>query len=136
MVTSKTSGKLYGVIMKHLDSVLVCGTGGALLKYTAGIVGVKWEHTIVEDYQLLQNYPNPFNPTTTIKFAIPKAGNVTLKVYDIRGREVEAVLNNVPLNAGTMSYEFNGTNLSSGIYFYTLIVDDNMIGTKKMKFIK
>jgi len=59
-----------------------------------------------------------------------------LNVYDITGRLVRTLVNNAPLNAGTVIYNFDGTNLASGVYFYTLVVDDNQIDTKKMVLVK
>jgi hypothetical protein len=70
-------------------------------------------------FQLFQNYPNPFNPTTEIDFVIPKATFATLKIYDILGREVSTLLSK-ELAAGHHSQEWNATNYSSGVYFYTL----------------
>ncbi len=89
---------------------------------------------IVNDYQLNQNYPNPFNPETNINFAIPKSGNITLKVYNMEGKEL-AVIINENLQIGNYSVKFNGSNLPSGIYFYQLRSDD-FISTKKMTLIK
>lgn len=83
-----------------------------------------------EEYQLAQNYPNPFNPNTSIHFSIPKSGKVSFKVYDIRGREV-AVYYNGYLEAGKYNVEFDGSELSSGIYLYTLTAGD-FVETKKM----
>lgn len=85
-------------------------------------------------FRLEQNYPNPFNPVTNIKFAVAKTGNVTLKVYDISGREV-ALLINEELNAGTYNFDFNASHLASGIYFYKLITN-NYTDTKKMVLVK
>ncbi len=85
-------------------------------------------------YSLSQNYPNPFNPTTNIKFAVAKAGLVTLKVYDLSGKEVASLVND-NLAAGTYNYAFNGAKLSSGIYFYSLRSND-FSETKKMMLIK
>ncbi|HAX48617.1 MAG TPA: T9SS C-terminal target domain-containing protein, partial [Bacteroidetes bacterium] len=73
---------------------------------------------------------------TTIKFGLPKAAKVTLKVYDILGREVSILFNNVDLNAGIVTYDFDGTDLASGVYFYTLIVNNNKIDTKRMVMLK
>jgi len=88
----------------------------------------------VKEYSLSQNYPNPFNPATSIRFAIPKSGFTTLKVYDAMGREI-AVLVNTKLEAGNYNADFKGLNLSSGIYFYKL-VSGNFSSIKKMMMIK
>jgi len=87
-----------------------------------------------EEYILNQNYPNPFNPTTKINFALPKQGFVTMKVYDILGRVVRTLVNEYK-NAGNYITEFDGTNLSSGVYFYKLTAD-NFSNVKKMILIK
>ena len=87
------------------------------------------------DYSLSQNYPNPFNPTTSIRFELPTASNVTLKVYNVRGQLVEILVNNEQVSAGYKEVEFDATNLSSGIYFYS-IQAGNFKATKKMILIK
>lgn len=74
---------------------------------------------LINTFVLDQNYPNPFNPTTTIKFSVPNFQFVTLKVYDILGREISTLVNEEKL-PGNYEVEFNGSNLSSGIYFYRL----------------
>ncbi len=73
----------------------------------------------VKSFSLSQNYPNPFNPSTIIRYSIPKTGLVTLKVYDILGREVTTLVNENK-TPGNYSVTFNGNNLSSGIYFYRI----------------
>lgn len=73
-------------------------------------------------YTLEQNYPNPFNPVTRIKFSIKNNSNVTLSVYDISGRKIMTLLNGFK-NAGSHSVDFDGTGLSSGIYFYKISTD-------------
>ncbi|MBK7228842.1 MAG: agmatine deiminase family protein [Ignavibacteriales bacterium] len=87
-------------------------------------------------FTLEQNYPNPFNPSTIISYQLPKAGNVTLKVFDVLGREV-AVLVDEEKAAGSYNVEFGvkSLELSSGIYFYQLKVGD-YLETKKMLLIK
>ncbi|MFZ4590997.1 MAG: T9SS type A sorting domain-containing protein, partial [Ignavibacteria bacterium] len=77
---------------------------------------------------------NPFNPTTKISYALPKSGLVTLKVYDILGKEVATLVNEVK-NVGSYTIDFNGSNLSSGVYFYKLSVGD-FSSIKKMTLIK
>ena len=85
-------------------------------------------------YDLSQNYPNPFNPTTKINYSIPNSGLVTLRIYDLLGREVATLVNEV-LASGNYIVEFNGSNLSSGTYFYR-IESGTFIDTKKMILIK
>ncbi|HRE42224.1 MAG TPA: YCF48-related protein [Ignavibacteria bacterium] len=90
---------------------------------------------IPDDYQLLQNYPNPFNPVTIIEFQIRKTSFVRLSVYDITGKHISDLVNK-NLTRGEYSSEFNATNLPSGIYFYTLIINGKTIDTKKMILLK
>jgi hypothetical protein len=85
-------------------------------------------------YQLLQNYPNPFNPRTTISFTLAKEGMTKLSVFNILGKEVKILLNE-HMQAGSYSTPFNGSNLSSGIYFYKLQCN-NQIKLKKMLLVK
>ncbi len=86
------------------------------------------------DFDLSQNYPNPFNPNTTISYQIPKAGKVSLKVYDILGKEV-AVLVEEYKEIGKYIVNFNGSNLASGIYMYKLEAG-NFVSTKKLVLMK
>jgi hypothetical protein len=74
---------------------------------------------ILKDYFIKQNYPNPFNPTTTFEFALPHSGFVTLKVYNILGKEV-ATLISEKLTAGSYKYNWNASGLSSGVYLYRI----------------
>src|SRR4030095_5832033 len=104
-------------------------------KPLSGLVGIIHNQgEIPSEYGLSQNYPNPFNPTTNIKFSIPKSGNVSLKIYNSMGQEVATYLEGY-VNAGVYNADVDGTNLSSGIYFYTLRAGD-FIETKKMMLVK
>ena len=85
-------------------------------------------------YDLSQNYPNPFNPATTINYQLPQTGFVTLKIYDILGKEV-AMLVNEQKNQGRYSVNFNASRLASGVYIYQLRVND-YVSSKKMLLIK
>lgn len=87
-----------------------------------------------KEYKLYQNYPNPFNPMTKINFALPKQGFVTLKIYDITGREIQILVSEVK-QAGYYSVDFNGSSLSSGVYFYRIQSND-FVMTKRMVLIK
>jgi hypothetical protein len=89
---------------------------------------------VPDKFELSQNYPNPFNPVTTIKFAIPKASNVVLKVYDILGKEVETIHNGY-LNAGYYQISFDAKNLASGMYFYK-IEAEKFTDLKRMVLLK
>lgn len=85
-------------------------------------------------FYLGQNYPNPFNPSTNIKYSIPADGNVSLKVYDLLGKEV-ATLVNEPQQAGTFDVVFDGSILASGVYYYQLITGE-LNATKKLMLTK
>ncbi len=89
---------------------------------------------IPSDYSLGQNYPNPFNPVTRINFSIPKSSNVKLAVYDLTGREVEVLVNDMKA-AGNYTATFDGITLSSGAYFYK-ITADGFTDVKKMMILK
>jgi hypothetical protein len=84
---------------------------------------------------LSQNYPNPFNPSTVIKFSLPKNTNAELKVFNSLGHEVATLVKYSALQAGNYEVEFDGRNLSSGIYFYRLTTPD-YAQTMKMVLIK
>ena len=77
---------------------------------------------IPDDFVLYQNYPNPFNPNTIISYNLSTSGKISLKVYDILGKEV-ATLVDEEKPAGSYEIEFNASRLSSGVYFYTLRVN-------------
>jgi Secretion system C-terminal sorting domain len=108
------------------------GTYRRPLSELVGIQNISTE--IPSSYSLGQNYPNPFNPTTNVKFSIIKAGDVKIVVYDIQGREVQTLVNE-RLNAGTYEVKFDGTMLTSGVYFYKM-VSGGFTETKRMLLIK
>jgi hypothetical protein len=97
-------------------------------------VSVENEGQPVTDYALAQNYPNPFNPSTQIKFALKDAGFVTLKVYDVLGKEV-ATLVKGDYASGSYNVSFDASGLSSGIYFYRLETGA-FVQTNKMMLLK
>ncbi|MBP9096485.1 MAG: T9SS type A sorting domain-containing protein [Ignavibacteria bacterium] len=92
------------------------------------------EGVIAESYSLHQNYPNPFNPTTKINFDLKNSAFALLRVYDITGSEVRTLVNE-KLSAGSYSYDFNASELPSGVYFYQLQAD-GFVETKKMILLK
>lgn len=104
-------------------------------------LGVGDNTQIPDEYELNQNYPNPFNPLTTINYQLPDLSYVTLKIYDVLGTEVESLVNKEK-PPGYYSVTFNGSNLSSGVYFYRLKVypaiggAGSFIETKKMVLLR
>ncbi len=90
---------------------------------------------VVNQYRLNQNYPNPFNPQTMISYILPRSSTVTLRVYDVLGREVAVLLQGEKKPAGSYQVVFDASKLSSGIYFYKLQTDD-FVDTKKMSLVK
>jgi hypothetical protein len=112
----------------------------ALLSFdtTAVVTSVKMRdgmYGVPVAYVLSQNYPNPFNPSTNIQFALPRAGKVELKVYNLLG-QVVATLVNGQYATGSYEVQWNATRLASGMYFYRLTVDNNVVDTRKMMLLK
>ncbi|MDQ3021982.1 MAG: T9SS type A sorting domain-containing protein [Bacteroidota bacterium] len=98
------------------------------------LTGIRENVSVAKSFELFQNYPNPFNPTTAINYYIQKTGLVTLKVYDMLGREVVTLVNEIQTQ-GSKEITFNGANFSSGIYYYSITTGD-FKDTKKMMLIK
>jgi ELWxxDGT repeat protein len=105
-----------------------------LCRYTELPSGIVTDKEVPEAIVLSQNYPNPFNPTTTIGYQLPVSGQVTLKVYDVLGKEIASLVNEYK-PAGSYEVIFNATGLSSGIYLYKL-KSESFIETKKMIVLK
>ena len=110
-----------------------------ILKDIVGTTSTGGEKIIPTSFSLSQNYPNPFNPETTISYTLQEASNVSLKVYDVLGREV-AMLVNEFLPSGTYKATFNvetrhGASLQSGVYFYRLQAG-SLAETKKLVLMK
>jgi len=118
-----------GVVYAGYGPANIWFNGSSLVTETTPI-----SSNVPEKYSLSQNYPNPFNPVTKIYFALPKNGFVSMKVFDMLGREVDNLINEFK-TAGSYSVNFNGNNLTSGIYFYKYEVN-GFTETKKMMLIK
>jgi len=102
------------------ETIKGCYINGIVYGDTNRLVGVGNDaSTLPLGYSLAQNYPNPFNPSTTIEYALPQSGKVTLRIYDLLGREVYQLVNEVK-DAGKYKVQFNASGLSSGVYFYRL----------------
>ncbi len=128
----------YGLYFTDDNTGYAVSPYGQIIKTTTGggvLISVEPQSYVVpHTFNLHQNYPNPFNPSTKIKFDIPKAMNASLKIYDILGREVSVIVNDF-LIPGTYSFDFDGSNFSSGVYFYVL-TGDGFVESKKMLLVK
>ena len=125
-----------GMVLNPLGELFITSfTDGKVLKVTGIPVRVEDEEDYPpSEFVLEQNYPNPFNPVTTIEYSIPQAGVVTIKIYDILGREVTTLVNEEK-QRGNHIVKFNASNLASGIYFYKLQAG-NFVESKKMILLK
>ncbi len=131
---------LPNTVAMHLDynpvsNKVRVGTHGRGVWETNIVVSiVNYSNEVPSEYELGQNFPNPFNPATLIRFSIPEQRKVSLKVYDMLGKECAKLIEQ-ELNAGTYEVKFDGERLSSGLYFYTLQTED-FIESRKMILVK
>jgi subtilisin-like proprotein convertase family protein len=114
------------------------GDGGALLDWS---VTIKYstgpDYVIIPgNFSLVKNYPNPFNPTTRIVFNVPKQARIKITIYDITGRDVKTVLNEVRSPRLEDFVDFDASSFSTGVYFCTMSADDEFIDSRKMVFVK
>ena len=119
------------------NNYVFAGTSGQSVwrRPYSDVIGVKNISTAIPSaYSLSQNYPNPFNPRTVIRFQLSVVGLTALKIYDIMGREIQTLVNE-KLQPGTYEATFDGSNLSSGTYFYKLTSGDFTM-TKRLTLIK
>jgi hypothetical protein len=140
------SSNVPGTIINKLPNGEIIVAGGATKEYGSWVItkecnlfdplktGIKEDQELPNKCCLYQNYPNPFNPETNISFSIPQRSNVKLVVYDVLGKEVATLANSV-YEAGKYNIQFNGGNLASGMYFYTLTTAQGTI-SKKMLLVK
>lgn len=126
----------------HVRPIWARLQGGQLSVWTAIVefpVAVQSENNSVPDsYALYQNYPNPFNPSTTVKFTVPAGhtgDNVSIKIFDMLGKEVSTLVNESGASPGTYEITWHAENFSSGIYFFTMRAG-NFSDTKKMILVK
>jgi photosystem II stability/assembly factor-like uncharacterized protein len=134
----QTSRTIWGIDFINERTGWCAGDFGTVFKTTTGGISSIKEifkiETFTKNFDLYQNYPNPFNPTTTINYQIPVSGLVQLKVYDLLGREIAVLVNEVK-SEGLYSVDFDAGNLPSGVYIYSLRVND-FAQNKKMTLLK
>jgi len=126
LVTYDNISGNYSVTTNYTDNNLISKTGYNEINYKGTLA--------VKDYAILQNYPNPFNPSTVIKYELPKANHVTLKVYDILGKEVAALVDREQ-EQGRYEVSFDGSKLSSGVYICRITAGE-FVKSIKMNLIK
>jgi len=133
------TGKISALSSLTIDSLYIYNNSRnkkllLLSVYNYIIMDVGKKQYYPTNFFLSQNYPNPFNPTTTINYSVPKSGFVTIKVYDVLGREVTTlVIENKPI--GNYSVQFNAAKLTSGVYYYRIQAGD-FVQTKKLILLK
>ncbi|MDD5360490.1 MAG: SBBP repeat-containing protein [Ignavibacteria bacterium] len=146
--SSRYNGSLnYGdtplsIILDNAQNVIVtgsaCETGtgsdAVTIKYSKNVGIQNIGETVPVNYLLYQNYPEPFNPSTTIKYALPKNGFVSISVFDITGREITKLVNEMK-RAGNYQVLFDGSGFASGVYFYRIVTED-FVQTKRMVMVK
>ena len=112
-----------------LDTVRTDGYGNWSYLFQSSAVGP--EPSLPQSFALHQNYPNPFNPSTQIRFSVPSREIVSLRVFDVLGREVTVLVREM-LEAGSYVAKFNAANLPSGVYIYTLAAGDYRMSQKML----
>lgn len=141
---SGTDKDLYSVFFYLDDNTgYAVGNNGTILKTTDGggiitsLSGQSETENIPSGFMLYQNYPNPFNPATVISYSLSEDRFISLKIYDVRGNEIAALVNEKQ-NRGIYNYQFSTVSypVSSGIYFYSLIAEGEIIETKCMLLLK
>lgn len=121
------SGKRHGVAV---------GQHAAILRYNSDLVGIQNTNSALpSSIELKQNYPNPFNPGTIISFTLDKPKNVSLKIYDMLGKEVKILIDGM-VKPGEHKVKFDAADIPAGIYFYTLKTGNEFSQTKKMILVK
>jgi hypothetical protein len=132
-IASKTTLTVTGNV--HIDSVVLFN---APAKSSAeNFLLADFRSAIPQNFELHQNFPNPFNPSTTIKLSLPKTSLITLKVYNIIGQEIAALLANEEMEQGTHEVFFDASSFSAGVYFYRVVANNGEYhDVRKMVFVK
>ena len=123
---------VYGKNIYHyayaLDSAI-------LFKFTSNTSSISVNGNTIDNFKLHQNFPNPFNSATTINYSINKNSFIKIQIFDINGREVKTITSEKK-SPGDYQVKFEGSGLSSGVYFYSLFANDILIDTKKLLIVK
>jgi hypothetical protein len=135
-VNNVTTGRALHALAVDSAGYIFAGTDSGVFRISVpGVTGINRRNIgIPVGYALEQNYPNPFNPVTTISYQLPTQSHVTLKIFDVLGREVATLVNGVE-EPGYKSVNFNANWLASGVYFCRLIAG-SYIDTKKLLLLR
>lgn len=127
---------IYDVKFASKRNGIAVGERGAILKFNTDYVGI-WNNgtALPSEIELKQNYPNPFNPETIITFSLQKPEIVSLKIYDLLGKEVKTLIDGV-VKSGEHKIKFSAADIPAGVYYYTLKTSDGSRETKKMVLVK
>lgn len=130
---SQSYNGCWGVYMFPSGKIIASDrqTGLYVLKPTVPLTGITNTNIAPDKYELAQNYPNPFNPSTNIKYNLSRSSYVSIKVFDVLGRQVALLVDGFK-QAGSYNVSFDAGRLSSGVYYYTLKTDNGFTETKKM----
>lgn len=135
LTSTPNSSRIYDICFTDSRNGWAVGVDGVILKYNSDLIGInEGSSNYPGTFTLNQNYPNPFNPVTHLEFEISKPGFVSLKVYDILGNEIAALVNEKK-NPGRYEVQFDGSDLPSGVYYYRLEAGTELM-TKKMLLVK
>ncbi len=132
-MTPVTGESMWSGYFFDKDNGWMVGNNGVLLALSSGVTSADDKiavNKLPDNFKLYQNYPNPFNPSTVINYQLSSSANVSLKIYDALGREVETIVNKKQ-SPGNYKVEFNGAGLASGVYIYRLQAG-GFTSTKKM----
>ena len=128
LVTVNSMGEIENLSVNGHEALIYSFSKGALTEIEAGMSNIA-------DFQLHQNYPNPFNSNTQISYSLANTGNVSLKIYDVRGREWVTLIDKVQ-ETGHYEIAFDADNMATGVYFYRLAIGNSEIRTRKMVLIR
>jgi hypothetical protein len=134
--TSGTTQTLRSIYFYDSTKGWIAGFTGTILKTRPNISGLNENNNpTADEYTLHQNYPNPFNPETKIRVDVPENLLISLTVFDISGKEILKLADNIKITGGNNEFTFNGAGLSSGIYFYQM-KSGNVLLNRKMILLK
>lgn len=134
--TTPNGESIYDIKFANQRNGIAVGERGAILKFNTAYVNIQNNSSqLPNNISLKQNYPNPFNPETIISFTLERPDIVSLKVYDLLGKEVATLISGVT-KSGEHKINFNATDIPAGIYYYTLKINNRFTETKKMVLVK